>query len=106
MQLFISCNTICIIVARPLHDPLHLLPDGGFTYTPNPGFTGKDKFFVKGTDNHSNSAQTAITLNVTLSLTPEPAKPIPTLGSWAQIILMLMLALIGSYGISARRADR
>jgi len=36
---------------------------------------------------------------------PGPVKPIPTLGSWAQMMLLLMLALIGGYGISARRIN-
>ncbi|TXL19296.1 hypothetical protein BMR06_10545 [Methylococcaceae bacterium HT5] len=68
------------LVTGAIHGSVQLLPGGGFIYTPKPGFTGKDKFIVKGTDNHSNSVQTVITLDVTLNLIPPatPAKPIPT----------------------------
>lgn len=95
-----------IVVIGPANGKVHLKHDGSFTYTPNPGFTGKDKFFVKGTDNHSKSVQTAITLNVTQSLTPAPAQPIPTLNQWMQILLAVLLFGMARYSIAIKIQQR
>ncbi|WP_263458963.1 cadherin-like domain-containing protein [Bathymodiolus platifrons methanotrophic gill symbiont] len=43
------------LVTGAIHGSVQLLPGGGFIYTPKPGFTGKDKFIVKGTDNRGES---------------------------------------------------
>jgi hypothetical protein len=45
-------NTLANLTAVKVTDPnngtLTLNPDGSFTYTPNPGFSGSDSFTYKG----------------------------------------------------------
>jgi VCBS repeat-containing protein len=55
-------------VSPPQHGTLTLNPDGSFTYTPDPGFTGPDTFTYRASD----GALTSNTATVTLTVTPEP----------------------------------
>jgi hypothetical protein len=55
---------------------LTLNSDGGFSYTPNAGFTGIDSFLYRASDGELFSALAAVTIRVTASQAPAPS-PIP-----------------------------
>ncbi len=44
---------------------LSLAADGGFTYDPDPGFTGSDSFTYQATDGSDPSGTTTVTIDVT-----------------------------------------
>ena len=48
----------------PAHGGLAFFPDGSFTYTPNPGFTGTDTFEYSGSDGTSSGARTTVTITI------------------------------------------
>jgi hypothetical protein len=50
------------------HGQLALDPDGGFSYTPDPGYTGPDSFTYHASDGSASSATVAVTFLVVLSL--------------------------------------
>jgi hypothetical protein len=58
---------VASLVSNPSHGLLTLNPDGTFTYTPDPGFVGTDKFCYKVCD-PSNACDTAC---VTITVSPD-----------------------------------
>jgi|GEM_PF-1483323 len=52
------------VVAGPASGVLVLNPNGGFTYTPNNGFTGPDSFTYKANDGNSNSNTATVSITV------------------------------------------
>ena len=64
------------LAAGPAHGAVTLAADGGFTYTPNAGFTGSDSFTYTATD--TVFALTSAPATVTITVTPIPPLPQPT----------------------------
>jgi ELWxxDGT repeat protein/VCBS repeat-containing protein len=60
------------LVTNPLQGALSLNPDGSFTYTPNIGATGTDRFTYRATDGTFNSTAT-VTIAINTSSTPPTA---------------------------------
>jgi CSLREA domain-containing protein len=60
-------------VADPAHGTLSLAADGGFTYTPVPGFAGTDSFTYRTSDGPASSAPAT----VTIAVAPSPCMPRP-----------------------------
>ncbi|MGD0262554.1 MAG: Ig-like domain-containing protein, partial [Verrucomicrobiota bacterium] len=58
-----------VLVSGPADGTLTLTNNGGFTYTPTPGFAGSDSFTYKANDGVSNSANATVTISV-LSIVP------------------------------------
>jgi parallel beta-helix repeat protein len=54
-----------ILIGGPAHGKLVLQADGSFTYTPDPGFTGSDRFTYKANDGLADSNVATVTLTVT-----------------------------------------
>jgi VCBS repeat-containing protein len=52
------------VVAGPSNGTLSLNPDGSFTYTPNPGFSGVDSFAYQASDGDLLSAPVTVTITV------------------------------------------
>ena len=52
------------LASNATHGVLDLRPDGSFTYTPDAGFVGQDRFIFHASDGFSSNSITAITLNV------------------------------------------
>ena len=53
-----------ILVNGPSHGDLSLNPDGGFTYTPDTGYTGLDTFSYLANDNLLSSSAAIVDLNI------------------------------------------
>ncbi len=53
-----------VVVQPPLHGMLDMNVDGGFTYTPNPGFAGQDAFAYSASDGDLWSLPATVTLTV------------------------------------------
>ena len=53
-----------VLVAGPTHGVLNLSTNGGFTYTPNSGFSGPDSFTYRANDGVTNSGMATVTLTV------------------------------------------
>jgi VCBS repeat-containing protein len=62
-----------ILVGSPANGALNLQPDGGFSYTPNPGFSGSDAFTYKASNGQLESA--AATVAITVTPLPPPVPP-------------------------------
>lgn len=56
------------IVSDPIHGTLEYNAGGGFTYTPDAGFTGSDAFYYSAFDGYADSAPTLVSIQVL----PEP----------------------------------
>lgn len=54
-----------VFASGPTNGNLTLTNNGGFAYTPNPGFSGTDAFTYRANDGQSNSAPATVTLTVT-----------------------------------------
>src|ERR1700722_6195405 len=52
------------------HGTATLNTNGGFTYTPNLGFSGVDTFTYKANDGHTSSAAATVTINVAADVPP------------------------------------
>ncbi|WP_340021905.1 SpaA isopeptide-forming pilin-related protein [Paenibacillus sp. FSL K6-1096] len=52
------------ISKEPEHGTVTITPDGKWTYTPDPGYTGKDKFTVVVTDEDGNEEEVTIEVGV------------------------------------------
>ena len=52
------------ISEQPEHGKVVLTPDGKWTYTPEPGYTGKDKFTITVTDEDGNDQDVVIEIDV------------------------------------------
>jgi VCBS repeat-containing protein len=61
------------LVAGPQHGTLMLNPDGSFTYTPEPNFSGVDGFSYQAGDGVTVSDVTSVTINVTPTNDPPVA---------------------------------
>lgn len=53
-----------VLVAQPQHGQLTFAADGSFTYKPNAGFYGQDKFTYQATDAYFASLPVEVTINV------------------------------------------
>lgn len=60
------------VVTNPTQGALSLNPDGSFTYTPNVGATGTDRFTYRATDGTFNSTAT-VTIAINTASTPPAA---------------------------------
>lgn len=49
---------------QPAHGTVKITPDGKWTYTPDPGYTGKDKFTIVVTDKDGNEEEEIIEVGV------------------------------------------
>jgi hypothetical protein len=58
------------VATGPTHGTLLLSVNGGFTYTPDPGYSGPDSFVYAASDGWTSSPDTTVTLTVT---PPAPA---------------------------------
>jgi hypothetical protein len=58
------------VATGPAHGTLSLSVDGGFTYTPAPGYSGPDSFAYVASDGWTSSPSTSVTISVT---PPAPA---------------------------------
>jgi VCBS repeat-containing protein len=54
-------------VSGPVHGVLTLNPDGSFTYTPDPGYSGTDTFTYQATDGYLSSSAATVTIAVSSS---------------------------------------
>ncbi len=54
-----------VLITGTLHGGLDLRPDGGFTYAPNPNFSGTDTFTYKASDGIADSQPVTATITVT-----------------------------------------
>jgi VCBS repeat-containing protein len=63
-----------VLVAAPEHGTLVLSGDGGFSYLPNPGFTGGDSFTYRVDDGEATSNVATVTITVS---SPEPSNEPP-----------------------------
>jgi hypothetical protein len=68
-----ACDGVFVAIGHtPVTDlvvgQLALDPDGGFSYTPDPGYTGPDSFTYHASDGSASSATVAVTFLVVLSL--------------------------------------
>lgn len=72
--------------AGPAHGTATMQPDGRFTYTSTPGYTGPDSF------QYQVCVQTVCT-NATVFIQVELPQPVPTLSQWGLMLLSFLLAL-------------
>lgn len=61
------------LVAPPHQGTLTFRDDGAFTYTPNPGFEGVDRFIYRASDGELSSPDTLVTINVGAANRPPSA---------------------------------
>ncbi|MEK4044516.1 SpaA isopeptide-forming pilin-related protein [Paenibacillus sp. FSL H8-0048] len=61
---------------EPAHGTVTITPDGKWTYTPDPGYTGKDKFTIVVTDEDGNEEE--ITIEVGVDEVPKGTVTEPT----------------------------
>jgi hypothetical protein len=54
-----------VLVTGPAHGTLGLNPNGGFTYTPQPGFIGADSFGYQASDGSAASSPATVAIAVT-----------------------------------------
>jgi uncharacterized protein (TIGR01370 family) len=71
-----------VIATGPAHGTVVLNVDGSFTYTPATGFSGPDGFTYKANDGTTNSAATAVTINVAAAQTPTNHAPVAVADSY------------------------
>lgn len=60
-------------LADPANGSVTLNADGGFTYTPRPGFAGSDSFTYQASDGSTQSGPVTVTLAVLQGATPLPS---------------------------------
>ncbi|HVM05660.1 MAG TPA: Ig-like domain-containing protein, partial [Acidimicrobiales bacterium] len=63
---------------NPSNGTLNLSTNGGFTYTPNPGFSGTDSFTYMAHDPHGGMTTATVTITVTATTTTTTAPPTTT----------------------------
>jgi hypothetical protein len=66
-----------MLLESPQHGTLTLSPDGSFTYAPDAGYSGTDRFTYAASDGTSTSAPAAVTIEVRAAA-PVPIPPPPT----------------------------
>ncbi len=54
-------------IASPTNGSLSLAADGSFTYAPNAGYSGSDSFTYRASDGTAQSAETTVSLSVTVA---------------------------------------
>ncbi|GAA4932738.1 Ig-like domain-containing protein [Actinoplanes utahensis] len=64
-------------IGQPQHGTVRVNPDGTVTYTPNPGFTGVDRFTYEIIDANGNVAFGTIIVTVPAPASPSPVTPTP-----------------------------
>lgn len=86
-------------LTRPAHGILIVQPDGSFTYTPDPGFSGTDSFVYVASDAWTSSSPVTVTLTVqsiqlptTIDFTASPAPSV----SGQQVTLTAVVSAVGS----------
>lgn len=84
------------IVDPPKNGKVEFGEDGKWTYTPNPGFVGKDKFVVKVTDEDGNEEEIIIEVDV---IPGGPAK-LPETGEESPILLHVLGFMFIATGIT------
>lgn len=52
------------LASGPAHGTLNLSPGGGFTYTPEPGYSGEDRFTYSAGDGQLSSNPTTVTITI------------------------------------------
>ncbi|UCC98061.1 MAG: tandem-95 repeat protein [Phycisphaerales bacterium] len=70
------------LLSSPEHGTLMPNPDGTFTYTPEPGYSGEDGFMYYATDGQSGAEFTGTAVNITVNpieVPPPPPVPEPVL---------------------------
>ena len=73
--------------------------DGGFTYRPDPGFTGSVTFEYEVLDGHGGrtaSNRIAPTTTVTINVLETPEFAIPTLDTWSRMLMVLLMGIGGA----------
>lgn len=60
------------LVAGPAHGTLVFNADGWFTYTPNPGYQGRDQFTYRASDGQAASNTATVEINVVPNAVPVP----------------------------------
>ena len=65
------------VVSDPAHGTLEANVGGGWTYTPDPGFTGIDSFYYTAFDGYADSMPTLVTLQVVGQRRPATPRPSP-----------------------------
>jgi len=79
----------------PTHGTLVLNLDGSFTYTPNSGFSGVDKFTFKANDGELDSNIATYTINVAEEvIIVDPKTPLSFLSFWWLYLLGLLFIII------------
>ena len=63
-------DLVAVLVTPPASGDLSFQADGGFTYTPNPGFSGIDSFTYRAWDGELASPPVTVTITVTPVSTP------------------------------------
>ena len=75
-------DLVAELVRGPISGTLTLLATGGFTYRPNPGFHGRDRFIYRALDGTTTGNQQHVWINVTAAgPTPPALPPAPPTGS-------------------------
>jgi VCBS repeat-containing protein len=64
-----------VLVAAPANGTLLLAAEGGFTYSPNPGFAGDDTFTYQVDDDETTSNVATVTITVATANAPPVAVP-------------------------------
>lgn len=63
-------NLSAVLATTTTQGTLNLSPNGGFTYTPNPQFTGSDTFTYRASDGQTSSPIATVTITVTTNTPP------------------------------------
>jgi hypothetical protein len=86
-----------VLAGGPAHGALTLLADGGFTYTPDAGFSGSDAFTYKASNGQLDSAPATVAITVT----PRPLPPPPTAGNDTYSVAEDVALVAGNPGVLA-----
>jgi hypothetical protein len=90
-----------LLVSGPAHGTLALAPDGGFTYTPQAGFTGDDGFTYRAID-VSGANSVAV---VALLVTGTPVNQPPVAADDAYSVVAGNVLSVGAPGVLANDVD-
>lgn len=88
-----------VLDSPPADGTLALSANGGFTYTPNPGFAGLDSFTYHASDGVASGNVVTVSLDVQ---DVAAAAEIPTLGGWGLLLLSATIALAGARRLWSR----
>lgn len=73
-----------VIASQPQSGHITLRPDGSFTYTPNPGFVGTDRFTYQASDGADLSAPASVELLVGTTLPSTPRSLVAGTGTFGR----------------------